>query len=153
MKKQTNSSSPYTNTTDFAAVCASHNMRKATRVITSIFEERLRPLGLRITQLTLLMALQKTESITITKLSDVLAMDRTTLSRELKPLAEQGLISISEGDDRRRRLIALTPTGRTKLETAVPLWRDAQTRVVEHIGADRYEALLGYFRQIDELRT
>jgi DNA-binding MarR family transcriptional regulator len=78
-------------------------------------------------------------------------LDRTTLTRDLKLLERQGLVSIAEGEDRRRRYIALTPEGRVMLLSAIPLWEQAQTRVRMNMGDDRYEALLGNLSDVVKL--
>jgi DNA-binding transcriptional ArsR family regulator len=82
-----------TESADYAAECAVLNLRKASRFITGLYDEYIRPSGLRATQLTLLMALHQAGPVTITALSEILLMDRTTLTRDLKPLERQGLVS------------------------------------------------------------
>ncbi|SEC04605.1 transcriptional regulator, MarR family [Paenibacillus sp. GP183] len=138
-------------TPDYAATCACFNLRKASRVITSLYDDYMRPAGLRSTQVMLLMALEKAGPVTVMRLSDFLLLDRTTLTRDLKLLERQGLVSITEGEDRRRRYIALTPEGRVMLSSALPLWEQAQTHVRMNMGDDRYEALLGNLSDVVKL--
>ncbi|MGW9528549.1 MarR family winged helix-turn-helix transcriptional regulator [Paenibacillus terrae] len=126
-------------------------MKKASRFITSLYDEYLRPIGLRSTQLSLLMALEQAGTVTITRLSQILLMDRTTLQRDLKPLERQGWVSITEGEDRRKRLIALTPEGRNLLKRALPLWEQAQIRIRDYMGDERYINLLGQLSDIVRL--
>jgi len=149
--REQNSTSDFSETTDYAAECASLNLRKASRFITSLYDEYLRPVGLRSTQLSLLMALEQAGSVTITSLSEILLMDRTTLPRDLKPLERQGWVSIKEGEDRRKRFIALTPDGRDLLKRALPLWEQAQIRIRDYMGDDRYKGLLGQLSDIVKL--
>jgi DNA-binding MarR family transcriptional regulator len=77
-----------------------------------------------------------------------LAMDRTTLSREAAPLVRAGLVEEEAGEDRRRRMLTLSPEGRARLEAARPAWREAQRRVRAELGHDRVEELLGELRAL-----
>jgi DNA-binding MarR family transcriptional regulator len=135
----------------YAAECACLKLRKASRFITSLYDEYLRPVGLRATQLSVLMALEQAGSVTITSLSEILLMDRTTLPRDLKPLERVGWVSITEGEDRRKRFIALTPDGRDLLNRALPLWEQAQIRVRDYMGDDSYKSLLVQLSDIVKL--
>jgi DNA-binding MarR family transcriptional regulator len=139
----------FVRTSDFDRVCACHNIRKAARTITGVFEEALRPHGLRGTQFTLLIALGQAGAAPISRLSGALGMDRTTLSRELKPLCDAGLVSVAAGEDRRKRMAALTRQGREKLDAALPQWRQAQRKIVGKIGADDFGALLGILARLE----
>ncbi|WP_082209943.1 MarR family winged helix-turn-helix transcriptional regulator [Fischerella sp. PCC 9605] len=114
----------------------------ATRAVTQLYDDTLKPLGLRGTQFTVLAALMQTGLIKLTDLTNVLSMDRTTLTRNLKPLEEQGLIEITVGEDRRERLVSLTPQGRAVVEEALPLWEQAQTKMVQGLGAEAASTLL-----------
>lgn len=138
--------------TDYTTMCACLNFRKASRFITSLYDEYLRPVGVRATQLSVLMALEQTGSVTITSLAEVLLMDRTTLPRDLKPLERNGWISITEGKDRRKRFIDLTPEGKELLARALPLWEQAQARVRDHMGENGYTGLLGQLSDIVKLK-
>jgi len=123
-------------------LCACANLRQATRAITQFYEEALKPTGLRATQFTLLTAIATCEVVSMTRLADVLIMDRTTLTRNLKPLKKEGLIETVLGEDRRKRLVSLTPKGEAALENALPLWEVAQTRVVEVLGQQQFANFL-----------
>lgn len=149
--REHNSTSDFSGTTDYTTECACLNLRKASRFITSLYDEYLRPVGLRATQLSVLMALEQAGSVTITSLSEILLMDRTTLPRDLKPLERQGWVSITEGEDRRKRFIALTPEGRELLKRTLPLWEQAQIRIRDYMGDDPYKGLLGQLSDIVKL--
>lgn len=123
-------------------LCACANLRQATRAITQFYEEALKPTGLRATQFTLLAAIATCEVVSMTRLAEVLVMDRTTVTRNLKPLKKEGLIEAVQAEDRRKRLITLTPKGEAALENALPLWEAAQTRVVEVLGQQQFTGLL-----------
>jgi DNA-binding MarR family transcriptional regulator len=111
--------------------CACKHLRRSARAVTRLYDETLRPSGLRITQFTLLIAVAIGEPVPITRLADALSLDRTTLGRDLKPLTDRGLVEIRAGDDRRTRVVRLTGQGRDALGRAYPLWQSAQARIVE----------------------
>ncbi len=79
----------------------------------------------------------------ITELAKTLVTDRTTLTRNLKPLLSQKLLEVVDGTDRRQRPIALTSRGRDTLAQALPLWREVQVRIAEGLGRARWTGLLG----------
>lgn len=116
--------------TEVAAGCACKHLRRTARAVTQLYDDTLRPSGLRITQFTLLVAVALGEPVPITRLADALDLDRTTLARDLKPLTERGLVQVAAGEDRRTREVRLTRQGREAVGRAYPLWQRAQARVV-----------------------
>lgn len=122
--------------------CACFNLRRVTRAVTQVYDEYLRPTGLRVTQFTVLVALRNLNQSTINQLADKLVVDRTTLTRNLRPLEDSGLVRTRPGEDRRVREIFLTPAGEEKLQEALPLWREAQGQMRKALGRDRLERLL-----------
>ena len=126
--------------------CLCFRSRRAARLITRAYDEALRPVGLHATQLTLLNAVASggEEGQLMPRLSVGLAMDPTTLSRNLRPLEREGLIEIFQlAGDRRVRVARLTETGRSRLVAAFPLWRQAHERVQAALGeADANELRL-----------
>lgn len=124
------------------AECTCFHLRRTARVVTQIFDEYLAPGGLKATQFTLLVALARSGSAAVTALSRALGMDRTTLTRNLKPLQRQGWVEIVTGEDRRTRAIRLTGAGRKALGQASPLWQSAQREVVRRIGKPRWRDLM-----------
>ena len=124
--------------------CVCFNFRKATRVVTQIYDEKLRSCGLRATQLSILFVTSAIESTTITRLAEILVLERTTLTRNLKPLEKQELIKIERGNDSRTRIVTLTDKGCRVLEKMLPLWEEAQSYVTKQLGLDRWEDLLGH---------
>jgi DNA-binding MarR family transcriptional regulator len=126
-----------------ARACACANLRKAARVVTQLFDGVLAPSGLKATQFTLLITSRLMGETPAGELAGTMAMDRTTLSRNLKPLVREGLLEVQPGEDGRTRLVRVTPEGERALADAYPLWQRAQEAVVTALGADRYEALLG----------
>jgi DNA-binding MarR family transcriptional regulator len=125
-----------------AQICACMSLRKTTRAVTQFFDGVMEQSGLRVTQFSLLQALVRTGPVTLSTLAQRLVMDRTTLSRNLKPLIERRLVSARPGEDRRRRVIELTERGRESFAAALPLWRKAQTRFVASLGEDNWSELL-----------
>jgi DNA-binding MarR family transcriptional regulator len=128
---------------EIGRTCACYQVRKAARAITKVYEEVLRPIGLRATQFSLLMATRVMGPVTVVKLAQVMVMDRTTLTRNLQILETRGLITIKPGEDRREREVNLTAEGMEVLAKAVPLWEEAQERVREGLGEERLQNLLG----------
>jgi DNA-binding MarR family transcriptional regulator len=102
----------------------------------------LEPGGLRVTQFTLLVAVSLAGAAPITRLAEELVMDRTTLTRNLRPLEKQGLIKVGSGKDQRTRAVTLTARGRNVLAEVLPLWEKAQARVVKGLGPERWNSLL-----------
>jgi DNA-binding MarR family transcriptional regulator len=137
--------------TEVAAGCACRNLRRTARAVTQLYDETLRPSGLRITQFTLLVAVGLSEPVPITRLADALDLDRTTLARDLKPLTEQGLVQIAAGEDRRMRVVRLTSQGRQAIGRAYPLWQRAQARIVEGSGPDRWQAVASGLEEVTAL--
>lgn len=130
--------------------CACFNVRKTARVITQLYDETLRSAGIRVTQFSILMVTRGLESTTLTRLSKILAMDRTTLTRNLRPLEKEGLLRVMTGADRRERQVSLTARGQQVLTKALPLWEHAQTRLAEGFGLERLQHL---FSELSDLRT
>ncbi len=121
--------------------CACFNLRKTARAITQLYDEALRPSGLRCTQFSLLIATTMLEPVTVTRLAEVVVMDRTTLARNLMPLEKEGLMNVTPGDDQRTRIVTLTLRGKEVLLRALPLWEKAQARVVGGLGQERWKSL------------
>jgi DNA-binding MarR family transcriptional regulator len=136
---------------EVAAGCACRNLRRTARAVTQLYDETLRPSGLRITQFTLLVAVALSEPVPITRLADALDLDRTTLARDLKPLTERGLLEITAGEDKRTRMVRLTSQGREAIARAYPLWQQAQARIVQGSGADRWQAVAGGLEEVAAL--
>jgi DNA-binding MarR family transcriptional regulator len=122
--------------------CTCFNLRKATRIVTQIFDTAMRPIGLRVTQFTLLALCLAYGPVTVTNLADEMVADRTTLSRNLDPMEKSGLIKIEQGYDRRTRIVDLTEAGRIKLNEAYPIWKKTQEEIKEAVGMEKWSELL-----------
>jgi DNA-binding MarR family transcriptional regulator len=123
------------------AACVCSSIRQAARAITQLYDEALRPSGLRITQFSILGATLAAGPITLTQLAEATVTDRTTLARNLKLLEEQGLIRIAIGDDRREREISITRRGGEALKNAHPLWQKAQAKVIKSVGPEEVKVM------------
>ncbi|HEV8678507.1 MAG TPA: MarR family winged helix-turn-helix transcriptional regulator [Stellaceae bacterium] len=114
----------YETTITVRDTCICLHLQRAARAVARRFDEVLRPLGLTSGQFSLLMALNRPEPPTIGHVAALLAMDRTTLTANLKPLERRLLLMVTiDGADRRSRRLVMTPAGRALLAAAVPLWR------------------------------
>jgi DNA-binding MarR family transcriptional regulator len=138
---------------NFAALCACFNIRKAARAITSFYDSvLLQPTGLHSTQAILLVAIAGAGTPTISRLAEAMVMDRTTLARDLKPLAELGLVRITPGDDRRTRQVQVTDLGRAKVREIIPLWEQAQAKIIAHgLGHARWGKLYEDLQEVIRL--
>jgi len=138
---------------NFSTICACLNIRKAARAVTSLYDTVLRPTtGLRSTQAILLMAIATAGTPTISRLAEYLVMDRTTLARDLKPLEDQGLVRITPGGDRRTRQLQLTDAGREKVREIIPLWEQAQTKIIAAgLGYERWSKLYDELQEVVRL--
>ncbi len=129
-----------------APLCACFNIRKTARAITQLYDDALRPSGLRATQFSILSVTRRLGPVTVTRLAEETVTDRTTLTRNLKLLAQQKLIRVSPGQDRREREVTLTDRGRYALAQAFPLWKDVQAQVATGLGPERFGRLLADLR-------
>ena len=120
--------------------CTCFQLRKLTRRITQHYDARLAPAGLRVTQYSLLANLRG-GPVPMSALAARLEMDRTTLTRSLKPLAEAGLVEVAPGEDARSRIVSITGRGREAWSQARDLWRRAQDEVNRALGPDHVAAL------------
>lgn len=130
------------------AGCLCFRVRRVSRAITRVYDEALRPVGLQATQLTLLnaIAMGGPDGTSFPRLTAILAMDATTLSRNLRPLAAEGLVAIGRRpEDRRVRTVALTDGGAARLRAALPLWQDAHGRILSALGPEAAGDLLHAF--------
>ena len=116
------------------ATCAALNLRKATRIVTQLYDEALRPVGLRSTQLPILVTLAARGALSMTDLAVSLVLDRTTLIRTLQPLQRRGFVELGREPGGRTRRAILTPAGHVTAAQAVPLWAQAQARVMDGLG-------------------
>jgi len=128
--------------------CACANLRRSARAVTRMYNQELRASGLELTQFTLLMALNLTGETTQGELGKLLALDTTSLTRMLRLLTKRGWIAAKAGDDRRQRLLRLTPSGRQKLRQSQPHWERAQRRLQRGLGELSWAQMGGLLAEV-----
>jgi DNA-binding MarR family transcriptional regulator len=121
--------------------CLCASLRRTTRAVTHLYEEALRPLGLRGTQFTILQVLDRTGEITQGVLGELLATDSTTLTRTLGIMRRNGWVAERPGDDRRERWLSLAKSGRALLVRATPTWEETQSRLASKLGEGPWHTL------------
>ena len=114
--------------------CACSQLRRTARVASAVYDRFLAPAELTVTQYAILVNIGRADRIRPTDLAEHLGMERTTLTRNLRPLERQQLIKAVPGSDRRERLIQLTSGGLKRLDTAFPLWVKAQRHFESEVG-------------------
>ena len=124
------------------ANCMCFNLRKAARAITQTYDAALAPSGLKATQFTVLQVAAQAGGAPMGRLAHQLGMDRTTLTRNLRPLEHKGLIVVESGTDRRERTVHVTDEGQTALESSLPKWEQAQSRLYSALGPVAFVSLL-----------
>jgi len=128
--------------------CVSFNFRRASRVITSLYELALKRAGIRSTGFTILIAIAKSEPIAIGALARAIVLDPTTMTRSLRLLQRQKLVAVSGRSSNRQRFVTLLPKGTRALARGMPVWRQIQRRFVNKIGPDTWKELQGELERI-----
>jgi DNA-binding MarR family transcriptional regulator len=129
--------------TSLAALpCGCAALRRAARAVTQLYDDALRPSGLRVTQFTILQVLERGGEMTQGQLGKKLALDSTTLSRTLRLLEGEGWIASRPGEDRRERHIGLSRSGEQQLRAAQPHWEKVQERLKASLGQPGWAQLM-----------
>ena len=137
--------------TQDGTVCCATAMRKASRRLTQLYDEALAPTGLRSTQLSILAEIAQAgrTAPTLSELAQALVLDRSALGHNLRPLERDGLIRMEPGrEDRRQRLVVLTPQGKRVLTAAGKLWRQAQAHFFSVYGEEKADLLRSALAEI-----
>src|SRR5256714_14083291 len=119
-----------------AGECVAVRVRMLNRAITNIYDDALRPLGLKASQLNILIVTAKLGLARPGQVCEILQLDASTLSRNVKPLQAHGWVEVVPGEDARTQPFRLTAQGRRLLERAVPAWEQAQQQAGELLGED-----------------
>ena len=117
-------------------------MRRASRALNQLYEDSLRPLGLRGSQFTILQMLSLAGEVSQGELAEMLAMDSTTLTRTLAIMSRHGWIARRPGADRRVTLIRLSDSGKAQFGHALPYWEAVQARVKKKLGRSHWDELM-----------
>jgi DNA-binding MarR family transcriptional regulator len=128
--------------------CTCFNLRKATRVVQNLFDEAFRTIGLKGTQFTVLSHIFSYGPISLTKLADIMLLDRTTLARNLAPLEKKGFIEINPGSDLRTRYIDITENGKRLLSRALPLWEKTQEGIKNRLGDEKWNSMISNISEL-----
>lgn len=130
-------------TTDVTrCICA--NLRLASRKVTQIYDRALRPAGITAAQFNIIATLKHCPDLPVSPLAAALGVDRTTLTRNLRPLMRRGLIESGSETDTRIRTTRLSERGQRKFDDSYPLWQAAQQSLAGQIGIDDASELLAH---------
>jgi DNA-binding MarR family transcriptional regulator len=121
--------------------CVCLNLRRAARAVSQIYDEALASSGIKITQFSLLRAVERNEPVAISALPEELDLDRTTMARNLGPLERDRLVTLAAGSDQRVTEVRLTAKGRAVVAKALPLWEDAQAQIRQRLAPGRIDLL------------
>jgi DNA-binding MarR family transcriptional regulator len=121
--------------------CAAFNLRRASRVVTQLYDAGLSPTGLKSTQFTILVATAKSQPTSVGALAELTLMDQTTMTRNLRLMVREGLVEVAARGRKRMKLVRLTQAGERALATAVPVWRAMQERFQVSFGAAAWRDL------------
>jgi DNA-binding MarR family transcriptional regulator len=133
-----------------AAACLATRVRQLSRIITRVYDEAMRPLGITASQYTLLAQLASRDGITAVEIGHELDIEKSTLSRNLKRLLALGHLTMDPPAGRRGRGLHLTPNGQAVLTEAYPIW-DAQRRATAVMGPESRTVLDGLLDQAEKL--
>ena len=136
-----------------ARSCAHYNLKRTERTLTAIYDKALSPLGLHITQFTLLVTSSGAGSQSIRELADLLAMDQSTLSRNLRPLVTRGLLDVkADKEDARAKRVSITDAGERLIDEVYPLWVQAQEEVKTLFEEEEYGVFLNHLNRFNLLK-
>jgi DNA-binding MarR family transcriptional regulator len=136
-----------------ALPCLCATLRRASRGLTQVYEDALRPLGLRSSQFTILQLLSFTGEAPQGRIGEILSMDSTTLTRTLAIMLRHKWLAERRGHDRRERLLRLTPVGKAHFRRALPIWEKVQSRVRMKWGEQSWNNFSQLTQQLSELVT
>lgn len=123
--------------------CAGYNLRRTSRIVTSLYDAVLEPTGIRSTQAAILQMIMTNEAPSNARLARAMAMDPSTLTRNLQPLVRKGYVELIQAPRGRAKLARLTPSGQAKLEEVMRHWKEAQAAFIKRFGAKRWNQLRG----------
>ncbi|CDZ48463.1 MarR family winged helix-turn-helix transcriptional regulator [Neorhizobium galegae] len=116
-------------------------LRKASRKVSSYYDEALAPLGVNIGQFSLLRNINRLAPISLTDLAVQVELDRSTVGRNAKVLERMGLVAIGHGEDQREAMLTVAPQGHAILKQGAPLWDGVQADIEARLGAEKTRQL------------
>jgi DNA-binding MarR family transcriptional regulator len=131
--------------------CASLNFRRTARAVTRMYDAAMQESGVRSTQFAILVAIAKIQPVAMGALAEVLSIDRTTLTRSVRLLQKERLITISQRSAMRQRFLELTPAGEKALQRSLPLWREAHAKFVAALGKDYWLSIRSELERLARL--
>jgi DNA-binding MarR family transcriptional regulator len=134
-----------------SANCIATRIRQLSRIITRVYDDALRPLGITVSQFTLLSQLAQQNGVSAVEIGVTLDIEKSTLSRSLERLLALGLILTDPPAGRRGRGLHLTPKGQALIKEAYPVWHGAQQTAVRVMGPDSRTILDGLLRHAEKL--
>ncbi len=134
-----------------SASCMATRVRQLSRIITRVYDDAMRPLGITASQYTLLAQLASRDGITAVEIGHELDIEKSTLSRNLKRLLALGHIIMDPPAGRRGRGLHLTAKGQTVLRDAFPVWQGAQSRTIAVMGSESRATLDGLLKHAERL--
>lgn len=124
-----------------AAECVAVRLRMLMRAVTRIYNAALRPHGVNVSQMNILVALMRLGECTQQRICEVLYLDKSTLSRDLARIRREGWVDERPGTDGRVRLVRVTAAGRALIDRVFPAWQDAQRRSLRLLGEQDHAAV------------
>jgi DNA-binding MarR family transcriptional regulator len=132
------------------AACVFRHVARTSRAVTSTFDAIFADYGLTAGQFDLMMTLQQAGPQPVGELAKLAAMDASTVPRAIKPLVDKALVSVRQGEDRRRRIISLTPSGRRNVLAAAAAWEKRQRALVKEFGEENWKKMM---QELSRLRA
>jgi len=133
--------------------CLCATFRRTARALSQLYDDAVRPFGLRTTQFTILQALSLTGEVSQGRLGEILALDSTTLTRTLAIMKRRKWVAMRQGRDGRERLISLSKAGRKQLDLASPVWQAVQDRLRSQLGEEGWNELFQQNREMTAVVT
>ena len=128
--------------------CFCNALRQASRAVTRLYDQELRSIGLRTTQLSLLRILARAGQVRQGDLGGIAHLEETTLTRNLRPLVASGWVSVQSGRDRREKWIRISRAGTAKLAEARPAWERAQARIEALLPVELRQSLMAVLPEV-----
>lgn len=128
--------------------CLALSIRRADRIVSQAYNDRLSALGIRATQFSVLRVIDIMQKASAKDLQQHLSMEQPTVSRALKPLIRDGYIWVSEGKNKKEKWLSLTTSGKNLFEQCLQPWQQAQDDLIEHLGLENTQLLHDLSRKI-----